>query len=208
MRPSSWAATSPWARCPSETLERLRALGDRRALDSRQRRPRAHARRGGTGAAGRARLGAGAALDEQIAFLHGLPERLELDVDGLGRVLFCHASPRNDVDVFLEGTPEERVAPLFAGIEAGTVVCGHTHMQFARDIAGMRVVNAGSVGIAVRGRAGRLLGSARAWSRAPAHGLRRVERSRASRSRAGTSRGDRPSKAEVTEFFGTLAVGA
>ena len=33
---------------PAETLERLRALGERVQLDSRQRRPGAHARRGGT----------------------------------------------------------------------------------------------------------------------------------------------------------------
>jgi predicted phosphodiesterase len=28
-----------------------------------------------------------------------------------------------------------------------TVVCGHTHMQFDRTVAGVRVVNAGSVGM-------------------------------------------------------------
>ena len=38
--------------------------------------------------------------DEQIAFLHGLPARLELDVDGVGQVLFCHATPQNDTDIF------------------------------------------------------------------------------------------------------------
>src|SRR5439155_6393248 len=65
----------------------------------------------------------------------------------LGRVLFCHATPQNDVDVFLEGTPEGRVAPLFGGVAADVVVCGHTHMQFSRRIGEIRVVNAGSVGM-------------------------------------------------------------
>ena len=63
-------------------------------------------------------------------------------------MLFCHATPQNDVDVFTERTPEERVAPCFAGVDADLVVCGHTHMQFDRTIAGVRVVNAGSVGMA------------------------------------------------------------
>ena len=83
-----------------------------------------------------------------IAFLHGLPPTQTLEVEGIGRVLFCHATPHNDLDVFTAVTPEERVAPVFAGVDANLVVCGHTHIQFDRTIAGVRVVNAGSVGMA------------------------------------------------------------
>ena len=68
-------------------------------------------------------------------------------VDGLGRVLFCHASPRNDTDVFMVDSPAERVRPLLAGVEVDVVVCGHTHMQFDRMVDRIRVVNAGSVGM-------------------------------------------------------------
>jgi putative phosphoesterase len=132
---------------PSETLERLRALGDRvpwiRGNADRELTP------GESGLAPaevlewvRARLSA-----EQISFLHGLPPTLELDVEGLGRVLFCHATPQNDVDVFTERTPEERVAPQFARLGVDLVVCGHTHMQFVRPIADVTVVNSGSVGM-------------------------------------------------------------
>src|SRR5439155_23988438 len=64
-----------------------------------------------------------------------------------GDVLFCHATPRNDVDVFTRLTPEERLLPIFAGAAANVVVCGHTHMQFDRTVGGVRVVNAGSVGM-------------------------------------------------------------
>jgi putative phosphoesterase len=133
---------------PSETLERLRALGDRvhwlRGNADRELTP------GEQGLAPpevlewvRARLSA-----EQIAFLYALPETLELDVDGLGSVLFCHATPKNDVDIFTERTPEERIAPQFANLGVDLVVCGHTHMQFVRTIAGVTVVNSGSVGMA------------------------------------------------------------
>jgi predicted phosphodiesterase len=51
------------------------------------------------------------------------------------------------MDIFTERTPEERIAFLFEGLDVTTVVCGHTHMQFDRKVAGIRVINAGSVGM-------------------------------------------------------------
>jgi putative phosphoesterase len=80
--------------------------------------------------------------------LAGLAATLTFAVDGVGEVLFCHATPRNDVEVFTEAAPDQRVASMFAGVRADLVVCGHTHMQFERRIGGVRVVNAGSVGMA------------------------------------------------------------
>ena len=61
--------------------------------------------------------------------------------------MFCHATPRNETEIFTRLTPEERLAPVFAGVDASVVVCGHTHMQFDRMVGGLRVVNAGSVGM-------------------------------------------------------------
>lgn len=128
---------------PSETLERLRGLGDRvrwvRGNSDRELSP------GEAGLApqevveaARSRLN-----EEEIAFLHQLPPTVRV-----GDVLYCHASPRNDVDIFTERTPEERIAFLFEGLDVATVVCGHTHTQYERTVAGVRVVNAGSVGMA------------------------------------------------------------
>lgn len=74
------------------------------------------------------------------------PPSCTFEIDGLGDVLFCHATASNDVDCFTRVTPEPRVTRLFAGVTAPTVVCGHTHMQFDRTIGTMRIVNAGSVG--------------------------------------------------------------
>jgi diadenosine tetraphosphatase ApaH/serine/threonine PP2A family protein phosphatase len=65
----------------------------------------------------------------------------------LGEVLFCHATPRNDTEIFTRSTGEDRLAPVFAGVDAAVVVCGHTHMQFDRAVGALRVVNAGSVGM-------------------------------------------------------------
>jgi predicted phosphodiesterase len=72
---------------------------------------------------------------------------VRVDVDGLGPTLFCHATPSNDVDVFLETTEEAIAASILGHTAEATVVCGHTHMQFDCRIAGRRVVNAGSVGM-------------------------------------------------------------
>ena len=69
------------------------------------------------------------------------------DVDGLGRVLFCHATPRNNTDVFTAETPAARVATLIGDADADVIVCGHTHMQFDRTVGHRRIVNAGSVGM-------------------------------------------------------------
>jgi predicted phosphodiesterase len=85
--------------------------------------------------------------DEQIDFLSGLPLTVVLDVDGLGRVCFCHATPFDDNELFTELTPDDAVAKLLAGTIEATVVCGHTHMQFDRQVGRRRIVNAGSVGV-------------------------------------------------------------
>jgi predicted phosphodiesterase len=79
------------------------------------------------------------------------PATITLDIEGLGAVLFCHATPRNDVDVFTRLTPEERLTPIFARVGEPLVICGHSHMQFDRTIGRTRVVNAGSVGMSFQG---------------------------------------------------------
>ena len=129
---------------PAETLERLRGLGGRvrwlrgnadraltpgeeEALPPQSREALARTRAALSG--------------EQVGFLHGNPPTVRIR-----DVLYCHATPRNDVDVFTVATPEEQVAPAFAGVHDTVVVCGHTHLQFERTIAGIRVVNSGSVG--------------------------------------------------------------
>jgi predicted phosphodiesterase len=85
--------------------------------------------------------------DRHREYIAGLAETVELDIEGLGRVLFCHGSPRSDEEMILRTTPDEWVREMLAGVEAVVVVCGHTHMQFDRVVDGVRVVNAGSVGL-------------------------------------------------------------
>jgi len=80
-------------------------------------------------------------------FMAGLPEKISFHVEGLGEVLFCHGSPRSDMEILTVETPEERLREELAGVKEDVVVCGHTHMQFDRVSDGKRVVNAGSVGM-------------------------------------------------------------
>jgi putative phosphoesterase len=87
---------------------------------------------------------------EQLA---GFEPTVEVDVDGLGRVLFCHGSPRSDTEIITKITPPERLGPMLEGVAADVVVCGHTHHQFDRMVDGKRVVNAGSVGMPYQGEA-------------------------------------------------------
>jgi len=185
---------------PAETLVRLRALGDRvRWIRGNADR---ELTRGEEGVATprpvlewvRAQLS-----EDEIRSLYELPATTTLEVEGLGRVLFCHATPRNDVDIFTAITPEERVAPHLVGVDANVVVCGHTHVQFDRWIAGLRVVNAGSVGMAYEDQPGAywaLLGPDVAHRRTPfvpSLGVFPDEWPEASR-------------AEATEFFEANAV--
>lgn len=92
--------------------------------------------------------------EEQLAFLAGLPLDVTLDVDGLGAVRFCHGSPGSDEEVITRVTSDDRLRGLLAGVTEGTVVCGHTHIQFDRVLDGIRVLNAGSVGAPYEGRPG------------------------------------------------------
>jgi predicted phosphodiesterase len=75
------------------------------------------------------------------------PATLRIEIENEGTVLFCHATPRNDTELFSRRTEESRLLPVFEGVDASMVVCGHTHMQFDRMVGSTRVINAGSVGM-------------------------------------------------------------
>ena len=79
--------------------------------------------------------------------LAGLPLTASLDVDGLGPVLFCHATSRDDEEIVLVDSPLDWFAEGFAGVTERTIVLGHTHMPFDRLASGRRFVNPGSVGM-------------------------------------------------------------
>ena len=143
---------------PSETFDRLRELGararfirgnaDRSAVEEFDAPTRDHQI---------ARVQHWVARDlgrERLDFLASLPLTDVVDVDGLGPVLFCHATPQDDETIFTRLTPDERMRELLTGVQERTVACGHTHVQVDRVVDRIRLVNAGSVGLPYEGRRG------------------------------------------------------
>lgn len=120
-------------------------------------------------------------LPEHARWMADWPATFHTQIDGLGEVLFCHATPRSDTQVFTRLTPEARLLPIFDGFTAGLVVCGHTHMHFDRTIGKTRVVNAGSVGMAygAPGADWLLLGPGVRFMHTPYDGPQAAERIRA-----------------------------
>ncbi len=84
---------------------------------------------------------------EHERLIAGWPATTRAVAGEAGEVLFCHATPGSDTEIFTRDTPEAQLMNMFEGVDAGVVVCGHTHMQFDRMIGTTRVVNAGSVGM-------------------------------------------------------------
>lgn len=82
-----------------------------------------------------------------VDVLSGWPATARLDIGALGEVLFCHATPRSDTEIFTRRTDAPWLEEAFSAVGADTVLCGHTHMPFDRCVGEVRVVNPGSVGM-------------------------------------------------------------
>jgi putative phosphoesterase len=91
---------------------------------------------------------------EMREFLGGFEENVVVEIDGLGPVRFCHGSPRSDEECVTPETPDERVREFSAEVDERVIVTAHVHIQFDREAAGIRSLNAGSVGLPYEGRPG------------------------------------------------------
>jgi putative phosphoesterase len=146
-------AAGPW---PSETMGRLRGLGDRVRFIRGNADREVAAPNEQKGLAPphlmefvRERLSA-----EHLEFLASLPLTESVEVDGLGSVLFCHATPRDDEEILTRVSPDKHWRAALEGVGERVVVCGHTHVQFERDVGEVHLVNAGSVGMPYEHEAG------------------------------------------------------
>jgi predicted phosphodiesterase len=92
--------------------------------------------------------------DADLGFLSSFEPSFSVDVGGLGATRFCHGSPRTDEECLTGETPVERLAEATAEMRERVLVSAHTHVQFDREAAGVRSVNAGSVGMPYEGRQG------------------------------------------------------
>jgi putative phosphoesterase len=133
---------------PVETLDVLTALGDRAVwVRGNADRELVEMARGTYDAEPPDAVSPWAAKQlrpDQVELLAGLPTTVTI-----GDMLFCHATPRDDEEMVLVDSPISRWSAVFNGLPADirTVVCGHTHMPFARQVDRRLVVNAGSVGM-------------------------------------------------------------
>jgi putative phosphoesterase len=137
---------------PSETLARLHELGPRVSFV----RGNADRDLGPYDERWRARyewLKAQLSPDEW-ALAENWPLTINLEVNGLGETIFCHGSPRSDLEAITAITSDARLREILSGVSHRTVVCGHTHHQFDRRLDDIRIVNAGSVGMPYEGRPG------------------------------------------------------
>jgi predicted phosphodiesterase len=87
--------------------------------------------------------------DEQVAWLQALPFSWSAD-----DTLYVHANPVDVDAIVTERTPDVRVRELLRGVHERRVVTGHVHIQFERDVDGVRWVGAGSVGMPYADRPG------------------------------------------------------
>ncbi|NHN55711.1 metallophosphoesterase family protein [Calidifontibacter sp. DB0510] len=138
---------------PGEVLDRLVGLGERvQLVRGNADRDLVALARGETAPPGLPAIDRWAAQQlsaEQVELLASLPHPWTVDLTGVGEVLFCHGSPRDDNEVVLVDTRPSRWAEAFAGLpdSVRVVCCGHTHMPFARLVDRRWVVNSGSTGM-------------------------------------------------------------
>ncbi len=138
---------------PSETLDRLEALGSRAlwlrgngdrwlaevsADRFRHPDPSTHALM---------RWAAGQLSDARLARLAALPLVATLDVAGVGPFAVCHATARSDNEMLLVDSSMAQARAAFAELNEQVIIVGHSHMPFDRLFNRRRVVNAGSVGL-------------------------------------------------------------
>jgi putative phosphoesterase len=82
---------------------------------------------------------------ESREHLASLPKELRLNVAGWN-VLITHGSPESPKEHLTPETPKSRLRRLARKAKADLIVCGHSHVPFARRVGARWFVNPGSVG--------------------------------------------------------------
>jgi predicted phosphodiesterase len=83
---------------------------------------------------------------ERVSAVSGWPTSFPIDVEHLGAVRCCHATPSGDEEILTRITPEADLAAALEGTDEPVVLGAHTHVQFDRRAGRWRFVNVGSVG--------------------------------------------------------------
>lgn len=83
---------------------------------------------------------------ENKAFLRNLLSRYEIKHSAY-HLLFVHGSPRRINEYLFPDRPDSSFLHMMQNEEANVLVCGHTHIPFAREVGTLKVINDGSVGL-------------------------------------------------------------
>ena len=85
--------------------------------------------------------------ERHIQDINNWPDTITLQVQGMGNVFFCHATPESNTENFTRLTVKSKIEQMFGLVQESYTVCGHTHMHFEISIANTTILNAGSVGM-------------------------------------------------------------
>ncbi len=85
-------------------------------------------------------------LPHHEEFLRRLPRAHRIEPPGGPPLVVVHATPTSLSDLLNPDAPAGDVATMFEQARARTLVYGHTHKAYVRDVAEGMVVNTGSVG--------------------------------------------------------------
>jgi putative phosphoesterase len=83
---------------------------------------------------------------EGLRFIERLPH-FQVMQDGDRQLMAVHGSPRSDEEGLTLRTGDRELGRMPIDTRVAVLACGHTHIPMDRVIGGVRVVNAGSVGL-------------------------------------------------------------
>jgi len=127
---------------PRETLDLLASLGERAVwIRGNADRELVQLARGEVGTVPDpiAPWAAAQLRADQVELLAGLPLTATLEVAGLGKVLFCHATPRSEEEILTPESPRDCWAAALAGKVYGAH-SGHTASESHPDDVRLRVI--------------------------------------------------------------------
>ena len=78
-------------------------------------------------------------------FLRRLPFDFKTELGGK-KIHMAHGSPRSNYEYIKPDTPETEVCEMIKEIDSDFLFIGHSHIPFVREVAGVTIINPGSVG--------------------------------------------------------------
>ena len=84
---------------------------------------------------------------DSIEYIKTLPEEVIVNLEGADAIRVVHGSPGyNSKGIYEEDFPQilHKVAE---SIEENTLICGHTHCQWVREVNGKLILNPGAIGV-------------------------------------------------------------